>query len=73
MYRWGVLYVLVNVCEYMVGIYVHMYLFIHAGLRIYPHTCVRVFMAGGRSKGVNSEFVVETVSTCVCLNTYVKR
>lgn len=66
------LYVLVIVCECLVGIYVHMYLFIHTCLCIYLHTRVCVFMSGGRSKGVNSEFLVETVSTCVRLNTYVK-
>lgn len=65
----GVLYVLVNVYECMTGTHVHIFLSIHACLCIYPHTCVCVFMGEDRNKGVNSEFIFETVPVCVCMNT----
>ena len=49
-----------------------MYACMHLCLYIYLHTCACVFMGRGRSKCVNSEFIVETASICVCLSTYVK-
>lgn len=67
----AVLYALVNVCECTVGMYACMHVYICMYVCIYMYLS-HVVKGGGRNKCVKGKFIVETVSICICLCTYVK-